>query len=249
METTVIEEQFKIETADGSSTAFVFRPDTGNRPGVIFFTDIFGTRQSQEDMAKRIAAEGYAVLMPNIFYRSGEPPMFDFKPEFGEEKTMKRLGELRTPLTPEAIERDVAAYVDFLAQRDGVAARAMGAVGFCFSGKVALYAAAVRPTHIGAAASLHGGGLVTEGTDSPHLLLPRIQARLYFGHAVEDRSMPKEAIDTLDQALASWGGRYESEVYEGAHHGWTVPDHGTYSEKPAERAFMKLKQLFAATLR
>lgn len=245
----MIEEAIEITTPDGTSKGFLVRPDSGNHPGVLFLTDIFGIRESQKEMASRLAAEGYAVLVPNIFYRSGEPPVFDFKPEFGEEKTMKRFGELTGPLTPAAIESDVARYLDFLAERDGVGNTPMGAVGFCFSGKLALYAAAARPGKVGAAASFHGGGLATEAGDSPHRLLPRVKARLYFGHAVEDRSMPKEAIDRLDQALANWGGKYDSEVYDGAHHGWTVPDNGAYEKEAAERAYKKLTEMFAATLR
>lgn len=245
----MIEEAIEITTPDGTSKGHLFRPDSGSHAGVVFLTDIFGIRQSQEDMARRIANEGYAVLVPNIFYRAGEPPMFRFKPQWGEEKTMKRFGELRDPLTPEAIERDVAAYVDFLSGREGVSDAPMGAVGFCFSGKLTLYAAALRPERIGAAASFHGGHLATDDPKSPHLLLPRVKARLYFGHAVEDRSMPKEAIDKLDQALAKWGGKYESEIYEGAHHGWTVPDNGAYEKESAERAYKKLTDVFAAALR
>ena len=100
----------------------------------------------------------------------------------------------------------------------------MGVVGYCFTGKMALYTAKARPGKIAAAASFHGGGLVTDGPDSPHLALPAIKARLYFGHATNDRSMPAEAIAKLDHALEAWGGQYESEVYDGAYHSWTVPD-------------------------
>lgn len=118
---------------------------------------------------------------------------------------------------------------------------------YCFSGKMALRAAAVRPGKIAAAASFHGGGLYTDGP-SPHLVLPKIRARLYFGHAINDRSMPQEAIEKLNQALENWGGKFESEVYPGAIHGWTVPDSHAYNPQQAERAFAKLRELFAGTL-
>ncbi len=245
----MIEETLAITAPDGTSNGLLFRPDSGSHPGVLFLTDIFGIRESQKGMASRLAAEGYAVLVPNVFYRSGEPPMFDFKPDFADERTRKRFGELRDPLTAEAMERDTAAYVDFLVARDGVSDGPVGAVGFCFSGKLSMHAAAARPDKVGAAASFHGGGLYTDDTHSPHLLLPRIKAELYFGHAVEDRSMSKEAIEKLDQALAAWGGKYEAETYDGAHHGWTVPDNGAYEKEAAERAYKKLTALFAATLR
>jgi carboxymethylenebutenolidase len=109
--------------------------------------------------------------------------------------------------------------------------------------------AAARPDKIAAAASFHGGGLFTDTPASPHRLLPRIQAELYFGHAVEDRGMPEEAIKKFEQALAEWGGTFESETYEGARHGWTVLDSPVYNEPQAERAFRKLTALLGRTLR
>jgi len=242
------EKEIEIYTPDGTSDGLLYFEDGQRRPGVIFLTDIGGIRASQHQMAQRLAEAGYTVLMPNVFYRTGKPPMFDFPFKIGDERFMKRVGELSGPLTPDAVGRDVGAYVDFLAAQDSASGAKMGAVGFCFSGAVALRTAAARTDHIGAAASFHGGRLFTDSPDSPHLLLPRIKARLYFGHAVEDRSMPAEAIERLNHALEAWGGEYESEVYEGAHHGWTVPDNPSYDLPQAERAFAKLTELFAKTL-
>lgn len=244
------EQQVKIHTADGAADALLFVSDDGRPlPGVIFYTDIGGIRPSQRQMAGRLAGQGYTVLVPNIFYRTGKPPVWDFKPNFGDQRTTMRMAELRGPLTPEAVERDGAAYVDFLPGEQSVSSGPMGVVGYCLSGSFAMRTAAARPDRIAAAASFHGGGLYTDGPDSPHLVLPRIKARLYFGHAVQDKSMPREAIDKLNQALKNWGGRYESEVYEGAYHSWTVPDSPVYNQPQAERAFEKLKTLFAETLK
>ena len=246
----MIEQEIQTSTGDGISDGFLYRAEEGRRlPGVIFLTDIGGIRPSQREMARRLAEEGYTVLMPNIFYRTGRPPLFDFPMRMGEERTTKRLGELSGPLTPEAIEHDAGAYVDFLAADDFVSKGAMGVVGYCFSGALAMRLAAARPDRIGGAASFHGGRLFTDAPTSPHLVLPRIKARLYFAHAVEDRSMPPEAIEKLDCALETWGGQYESEVYEGAHHSWTVPDSPVYNQPQAERAFAKLTELFATALK
>ena len=201
-------------------------------------------------MARRLAAEGYTVLMPNVFYRTGRPPLFDFKPSMGgDERTTKRIAEMTGPLTPEAVEDDASKYVDFLAARDSTGEGAMGVVGYCATGSMAIRIAAARPDRIAAAASFHGGRLFTEAPTSPHLVLPGIKAALYFGHAIQDRSMPDEAIEKLTRALESWGGRYESEVYEGAYHSWTVPDSPVYNQSQAERAFQKLTDLFTRTLR
>ncbi len=246
----MIEQDVEIRTADGTADGVLCRPDgEGRWPGVIHLTDIGGIRDAHREMVRRLAAKGYTVLMPNVFYRTGRPPMFSFTPTMGEERTMKRFGELVGPLTPEAAESDAAAYVDFLAVHDSAGDGAMGVVGYCFTGSMAMRTAAVQPDKIAAAASFHGGGLFTDNPSSPHHVLPRIKARLYFGHATKDASMPQEAIDKLDRALAAWGGKYESEVYDGASHGWTVPGSPVYNQAQADRAFEKLTQLFAQTLK
>jgi carboxymethylenebutenolidase len=246
----MIEQELQIPAADGMSEAVFFRPEGTNcLPGVICLTDAGGIRTAYCDTARRLAAQGYAVLMPNVFYRTSKLPVFDFKPTMGEARTTKRFAELSAPLTPEAMDRDGAAYVDFLAAHESVSAGPMGVVGYCLTGAMALRTAAVRPDKIAAAASFHGGGLYTDKPTSPHLVLPQVKARLYFGHAVQDRSMPQEAIEKLNRALETWGGKYESEVYEGAYHSWTTLDSPVYNQPQAERAFEKLTALLAETLK
>lgn len=245
----MLEEKVEIRTADGVADGILFNTEGRRNPGVIHLTDIGGIRPSHQAMARRLAEAGYTVLLPNVFYRTGRPPMFDFTPTMGEERTMKRFAQLAGPMTPDAMERDAGSYVDFLAAQDSVSQGAMGVVGHCFTGGMAMRAAAVRPERIGAAASFHGGGLYTDAPTSPHLVLPRIKARLYFGHAIKDQSMPEEAIGKLEQALGAWGGKYQSETYDGAYHGWTTADAPVYNQAQAERAFKKLTDLFAMTLR
>lgn len=244
------EQEIEIRTGDGASEGVFYRPEGGQRwPGILFLTDIGGIRPAKREMAHRLAAEGYCVLMPNVFYRNARPPVFDFPRVIGEEKTMKRIAELAAPLTPEAIERDASSYIDFLAAQNTVSEGAMGVVGHCFTGAMALRVAAARPDRIAAAVSLHGGWLYTDTPSSPHLVLPRIKARLYFAHAIQDRSMPQEAIEKLEKALEAWGGRYESEVYDSAYHGWTALDGPVYHKAQAQRAYGKMIELFAETLR
>jgi len=249
----MIEKEIEIRATDGTSDGVLYQTEGERRaPGVIFLTDIGGIRPATRDMARRLAAEGYAVLMPNVFYRTGRPPLWDFPRRLGEERTMKRIAELSAPVTPEAMERDALDYVEFLAAQDSVSDGAMGVVGHCFTGSMAMRVAAARPDRIAAAASFHGVRLFADDATSPHLILPRVKARLYFAHAVEDKSMPEEAIEKLDNALEAWGARgnrYESEVYEGAYHGWTAPDSPVHNEAQAERAFKKLVELFAETLK
>jgi carboxymethylenebutenolidase len=244
------QEQVAIQLPDGAADGILFRPDKSGRwPAVLHLTDVMGIRPATVGMAERLSALGYVVLQPNIFFRTAKPPVFDFAPNFADERTMKRFGELAGPLTPAVQARDAGGYIDFLARRADVPPERMGVVGYCFSGGYALRAAAARSDRIVVAASFHGGHLATDAPDSPHTVLPKVKARLYFGHAVDDRSMPPAMIEKLENALRAWGGRYESESYAGALHGWTVPGGPIYNEPQAERHFTKLTELLAATLK
>lgn len=245
----MLEKEIEIRTADGTADAVLFQPqDRGRWPGVIHLPDIMGIRPAHREMARRLASRGYAVLLVNVFYRTGKSPLWSFPLKMGEERTMKRFAELAGPLSPEAMERDASAYVDFLGEQESVARGPLGVAGYCFTGAMAMRAAAARSERIAAVASFHGGRLFTDEPASPHTLLPRIKARLYFGHAVEDQTMPKEAIEKLEKALAAWDGRSESETYQGARHGWTVPDSAAYNAPQADRALEKMTSLFQAAL-
>lgn len=249
------EKEIEIRTTDGNCDAVLYSAEDGKKcSGVIHYPDIMGIRPSHRAMAKRLAEQGYTVILVNPFFRTAKGKLFDFTPNFaGDERTMKRFGELAGPLSPEVMERDAKTYADFLSTQSSVSGAKIGAVGYCFTGQLALRTAAALPNKIGAIASFHGGGLYTDKPTSPHLVLSRIPPsggpQLYFGHAVNDHSMPQEAIDKLEAALKAWGGKYESEVYSEALHGWTVADSAAYNQPQAERAFGKLKNLFAATLK
>jgi carboxymethylenebutenolidase len=246
----MIEKQIEIRTLDGMAGGFLYQPEgRGPWPGVLHLTDIGGIRPANIELSKRLAEAGYLVLLPNVFYRTGKPPLFTPPFTIGDEAFMKRVGELRAPLTPDALKRDAAAYVDFLANVPGMKAGKFAVTGYCFTGAMAMLVAAMHPDKIGALATFHAAGLYKDNPASPHLLLPRIKARLYFGHAFEDRGMPKEAIEKFNRALDAWGGKYESEIYEGAGHGWTMRDMPVYNQPQAERAFSKLLELLAATIR
>jgi carboxymethylenebutenolidase len=246
------EQKIDVKAADGTAEAYLYTPSSGAGPwpGVVFLTDIMGIRKANLGMAQRVAKHGYTVLVPNIFYRVTKLPVVDFELKFGDERTMKRMGELRAGLSNAQMGPDGAAYVDALLAQKSVKGLKVGVVGYCFTGAMALRTAAEMPDKVAAAASFHGGGLYTDAPDSPHLLLPKIKARLYFGHAIEDRSMPAPAIAKLESALAEWPGEGESETYTGALHGWTVPGHvGAYNEPQAERHYIKLFEAFDAELK
>jgi carboxymethylenebutenolidase len=232
-----------------NAEAILFRPDgTGEFPGIVFLTDVWGVRPANIAMAKRLAEKGFAVLLPNAFWRWSQNRPEGFEVE-DHDQQMKRLHELFAALTSDEQEKDGGIYVDCLLQQPGVKRGPIGVVGYCYTGQMALRAAAARPDKVAAAASFHGGFLVTDKPDSPHKILPRIKARLYFGHAVEDGTATPEQIATLEAALRDWHGAFESEVYEGARHGWTVPGRDVYNELQAQRAFDKEVELFDAALK
>jgi carboxymethylenebutenolidase len=244
----MVEAKIDVRTTDGVADCLLVRPESSDPlPAVINLTDGLGFRPAFAEQSKRIAERGYVVLTPNIFYRVSKSPVFPFEPDFGNDKTKERFRELTTPLNPAAMARDGSAYVDFLASQPFVSGGPMGVIGFCFAGKFALNVAAARPDRIAAAASFHGGGLFADTVDSPHLVLPRVKARLYFGHAANDAGMPAEAIEKLEWALQSWGGDYASETYE-AKHGWMIPGGRVYDPDNAERGFDKLMELLDDSL-
>lgn len=242
------EQAIEFKTSDGVVDGYYYAAAAGSGPGVVFMTDIRGVRPATREMAARLASEGFSVLLPNVYYRTRRPPNFDFPFQFGEPRTMQRFSELVTPLTSEAIERDAAAFTAELQKLPGVRSGSMAAVGHCFTGALALRFAAACPDRIAAAASFHGGALVTEGADSPHRVLPRVRASLYFAHAQNDGLMPAADIRTLEAALAAWSGKYESETYAGARHGWTGLDSPTFDKVAAEQAHGKLLELLSRSL-
>jgi carboxymethylenebutenolidase len=242
------ETKIDVQGADGTAEAYLYTPPgEAKHPAVLFLTDIMGVREANRGMAARVAEAGFTVLMPNIFYRATKLPVFDFAPKFGEERTMKRFGELRAALDNRAMQRDAIAYITWLEAQPSVKSGPMAVVGYCFTGAMAMRAAAARNDAVAFAASFHGGNLANDAVDSPHLLLPRIKARLMFGHAKDDHSMPAEMIGKLDAALKQWGGNYDSEVYNAAH-GWTVPGVPAYNETEAEKHWAKLIPALKAAL-
>ncbi|MGC4768541.1 dienelactone hydrolase family protein [Micromonospora sp. DT44] len=248
MQTTTVD----IPTSDGTADASLTRPDgDGPFPAVLLFMDAFGPRPRLVEMAERIAERGYLVLTPHLFYRAGRAPLFDLS-RLGEADQRGALFEKIVPLigalTPDAISRDTDAYLDFLAARDDVRPGPAVITGYCMGGTNALRAIEAYPDRIAAVASFHAGRVVTDAPDSPHLGVGSITGELYFGHADADQSMTPEQIATLEQALDAAGVRYRSEVYEGAHHGFTMADTPMYHEQGTERHWAALFDLLDRTL-
>jgi carboxymethylenebutenolidase len=238
-----------IPTPDGVADAYLTRPDDGDRhPGVLFLIDAFGLRPRIEEMADRIAARGYAVLAPNVFYRAGRAPVAPF-PDMSAEgdraNFFKVIRPLMNQLTADAAATDGAAYLDELAKvSDGPVA----ITGYCMGARFGLRIAAAHPDRVAALAGFHGGGLVTDDPSSPHRAVGALRAEVYFGHADEDASNGPEQIAALDAALSDAGVTHRSEVYVGAHHGYTMADTPVYDERACERHFDALFDLLERTV-
>ena len=254
----VVETRVEVKTSDGVCDAAFIHPASGAHPGVLIWPDAFGLRPSMRDIARRIAAEGYSVLVPNPFYRLAKAPVIQDPSAFSFQNPadMAKLQPLMASINaPGAAEKDAVACIAFLdAQAPVDKARKIGTQGYCMGGPLVVRTAAASPDRIGAGASFHGGGLVTDTPASPHLLAPKIKARMYFGVASNDDMRQPDAKNKLREAFAAAKVPAEIEVYPEALHGWCVPDmpfqngKPIYSKPDAERAWGKLVALYKTAL-
>jgi carboxymethylenebutenolidase len=258
----IVEADVEIKTPDGTCDAAFFHPHpqrhpkSASYPGVLIWPDAFGLRPSMRGIGRRIAAEGYSVLVPNPFYRISKAPFTDASNfNFQNADDMAKIKPLMASVNaPGNAEKDAAAYVAFLdGQKEVNKKKKIGTQGYCMGGALVVRTAAVLPDRIGAGASFHGGGLVTDKPDSPHLLAPKIKARMYFGVAANDDQRQPDAKDKLKEAFAAAKVPAEIEVYP-AQHGWCVPDMPVrdgvpiYNKVEAERAWRKLVALYKEAL-
>lgn len=236
---------------DGDAEAYLAPAPGGEpAPGVLFVVDAIGLRPRIEEMADRIASWGYTVLAPHVFFREGSAaelaPKADLhEPGAREEfmgEAMSRVGRL----TPDLLARDLPAYLSALRARPEVVGEEVGVTGYCMGARIAVRAAGLDPAVV-AVGGWHGGGLVTDDPDSPHLALATARARFAFGHASNDRSMPPEAVAALGAALDDAGRQAVNDVFPGPH-GYSMSDTPMYDEESAERHFASLRTLLDSTL-
>ena len=249
----VVENNVEIKTTDGTCDAAFIYPATGAHAAVLLWTDAFGLRPSMRELGKRLAVDGYAVLIPNPYYRSSKAPQFPdaSKVDFARDRAqfMPLMASLQQPGVAESDARAYIAWLD--SQKSVDRKKKVGTQGYCMGGALALRTAAAVPDRVGAAASFHGGGLVTDKPDSPHLLAPKIKAKVYIGIAGNDDQKQPEAKDELRKAF---GDAAQVEVYENDQHGWCVPDMPAAEGKPiydkaaADRAWSKLLALYKGSL-
>src|SRR6188508_3266695 len=254
----VTEKTVEIKTPDGTCDAAFIHPAAGAHAAVIIWPDAFGLRPSMRNMAKRLAAEsGYSVLVPNPYYRVGKAPMWEdaSKVDFTAERA--KLNPMMASINAAGtVEKDAPAFIAWLDQQPQVdRTKKVGTQGYCMGGALVVRTAAAVPDRVGAGASFHGGGLVTQNSNSPHLLAPKIKARMYFGIATNDDMQQPDAKTALKAAFDAAKVPVEVEVYSMAQHGWCVPDmpaqangQPIYKMDDAEKAWGKLLALYKAGL-
>jgi carboxymethylenebutenolidase len=242
----MIEREIDIQTRDGAMNTFVVHPEEGGPfPPVLFFMDAPGKREELHDMARRIASVGYWVALPNLYYRRTRAFAME-----RSEAGMQRMFEMMNHLSNTLVAQDTEALLAHADTQQVVRGGPTGAVGYCMSGPFVIAAAAAFPERIAAAASIYGARLISDASDSAHLLAPRVKGELYLACAEIDRWAPKQQIDELARVLDSAGVKHRIEWYPGAEHGFAFPQReGIYHKPSAERHWERLFALFARTLR
>lgn len=238
----------EVPTPDGVADGFFVAPEAGTHAAVLLWPDVAGLREAYETMATRLAGAGYAVLAVNPYYRSSKGPILKHFDEWRTDEGRARIGPMREALTADAITRDAVALIAWLDQQPEVdASKRVGTQGYCMSGPFTFRVAAAVPDRVGAFASFHGGGLVTEADDSPHRLLPKVKGAALICVAQNDHEREPTAKPALEQAAADAGVPAEIEVYP-ANHGWCALDSPVYDAAQAERAWERLLATYAARL-
>jgi carboxymethylenebutenolidase len=242
-------EKLSVRTKDGDCPVHVFTPQgAGPWPAAIFFMDGLGIRPTLFDMGQRLADAGYVVLLPDLYYRAGPYEPLDPKAVFASNDVRGAIGHLYSTTGNRKAAQDTEAFLALIDSRKDVSGKKIGTTGYCMGGGISLTVAGTYPDRIAAAASFHGGGLASDAEDSPHLLAPKIKARVYVGGADQDGSYPPEMAELLDKALTDAKVDHRCEIYEGALHGWTMADFPIYNEPAAERHWRELLALFKETL-
>src|ERR1700678_4737010 len=236
----------EIKTPDGHSDALFVSPVKGRHPAVLTWPDIFGLRPASKEMATRLAGSGYAVLVINPFYRTKKAPTAPDHPDFNDPATRDALMSLMHSLSPATAVTDAKAFVSYLDSQPAVdKKRKIGTTGYCMGGPFVFRTAAAFSDRIGAGATFHGGGLVTDKPDSPHLLIPQMKAHFLIAIAENDDQRQPEAKDVLRDSFAKANLPAEIEVYAGTMHGWCPPDSHVYDHDQAEKAWSRLLVLFS----
>jgi carboxymethylenebutenolidase len=244
----VTERDVTIRTADGSCDAVLFTPTgRGSWPGVLFWPDAGGLRPVKRDMGKRLAGQGYVVLVVNPYYRTDKAEVMRALNQQVPADAAKRTAA-RAAMTPDAVTRDAKTFVAYLDALPATSNAKVGVQGYCMGGALSVRTAAAVPNRIGVVGSFHGGnGLVSAEPTSPHLLIEKTNARFLFAAAKNDDATAPTIKTGLREAMYKAGKGGIVDVYQ-ANHGWCVPDSAQYHQAEAERAWSVLSDMYKVGL-
>lgn len=240
----MIEETLDIKTADGQMETFICRPDRGTHPAVLFLMDAPGIRDELYDMARRLATSGYAVLLPNLYYRAGRDTKYGADVLEKGSAEQQRMRAVRTKMTIPPVMRDVADLIAYCDSHADIKPGPIGVHGYCMSGPYALAAAARFPDRVAAAASFYGTWIVSDAEESPHLNLAKARGELYISCAEHDELAPLPMVAELQKLFDASGNRGELEIHPGVHHGFAFPQRKIYDQPAAERHWERLIALY-----
>jgi carboxymethylenebutenolidase len=245
----MIEQHVDIPTKAGKVDTFICHPERhGPWPGIIFYMDAPGIREELRDMARRLATTGYYVALPNLYYRAGPGTVLDTAALTEGSPERQRMWSLMTGLNNDLIAEDTAALLQFIDGQLQVKRGPLGCVGYCMSGPFVVTAAGRFPERFAASASIYGAGLMTDRSDSPHLLAPRIAGEIYFACAETDKYAPLPLIAELKKLLERAGANFEIEIFPGTEHGFAFPQRYCYHKAAAETHWERLFDLFRRRL-
>jgi carboxymethylenebutenolidase len=242
---TVTESDVNVTTPDGTADCYFVHPASGAVAGVLVWPDIFGLRPAFRQMGKRLAESGYSVLVVNPFYRVKKAPTA----EAGAATPIQSVRPLAQGLNEMTYMTDAKAFIAWLDGQSSVSKnRKIGTQGYCMGGPIAFRTAAAVPERVGAVASFHGGGLVTDMPNSPHLEAAKSKAQFLIAIAANDDARSPKDKDVLKDTFGKAALPAEIEVYSGAAHGWCPPDSQVYNEPQAEKAWSRLLVLYGKAL-
>jgi len=236
-----------VETADGKMETFIVHPDeAGPYAPVVMYQNVSGLSDSMRMMARRVAAQGYYCVVPDLYYRLGK---IVIDADSAAEHVLAIRNAAIKSLRNTAVMEDTRALLKFIQSDRVVRPRPAAVVGYCMGGRFSLLAAAHFPSQIAAAASLFGVGLITDAPDSPHLMFGKMRGEVYCGFAEHDPFAPPEFVKRFTELLERCNTVHSLvEVHPGSHHGYAFPGRPTYQKEAAERSWERIFAMFGRQL-
>lgn len=227
-------EEVLIPTPDGQMPGILYtHANSQRRPAILLLMEAFGLTSHLQDIAARIANEGYIVLTPDLYYRELPNNKFSYSEV---DKAMAMMYRLDFGV---AMENDLRAALDCLKSRLDVFPDRIGVTGFCLGGGLSFFTACKFSADIAAVAPFYGMVL-----DEWVAAITDITVPIYLFHGGVDPFIPLERIQQIESRLKALGKEYRLKVYRDADHGFFCHERSSYNRLAAEDAWHELTQFF-----